>query len=109
MSTFLFLNRNAQKTSYDRITIRKEGMQVHVNYIDDYNAEKKGIHTTYSIMDFYQYINNILDFLQTDKDAFPFTTMEVMIPGYPVVTMDFRDNSTRELLMRSLYCWLLTA
>jgi hypothetical protein len=109
MSTFLFLNRNTEKTSYDRMTVRKEDMQVHVNYIDYYSDDKKGIHTTYSIMDFYQYINNILDFLQTDKDDTPFTTMDVMIPGYPVVAMDFRDNFVRDLILRTLYCWILSA
>jgi hypothetical protein len=107
MSTYLYLNRNLQKTSCDRITVRKNGPQVSVCYMDGSDDNKKGTHTTYSIMDFYQYMNNLLDFLQVDTDAAAFQSLDVLIPGYPVVCLDFRDNRARELLLRTLYSWLL--
>ena len=109
MSACLFINRNIQKTSYDRITIRKDSGSIHVTYIDDYSPERKGILTTYSITDFYQYVNNMLDILQVDRDIEAFVNMDVMIPGYPVVCMNFRDNNARNLLLSSLYCWILSA
>jgi hypothetical protein len=109
MSAHFFLNRNAEKTSHDRMYVDKKDGNVQVYYIDYYEPAKKGIRTTYSVIDFYQYMNNLLDFLQLDADNEPYDSMDVMIPGYPVVCMDFRDNQVRELLLRTLYCWLLTA
>ncbi len=107
MSAYLFFNRTADKTSFDRMVLTKKNRYVTVTYADDYVVGRKGICETYSITDFHQYMKNVFDMLEIDADESSYSSVDVLIPGYPVVCMDYRNNESREVVMRSLTCWLL--
>ncbi len=109
MSTHFYLNRNDSKSSYDRITIRKDGAQCIVDYMDSLTTTEKTKtpHTmTYSITDFYQYVTTVLDFLQSDADTIPYVSIDVQIPGYPSVCLKPNDT-TKDIVLRAVYSWVL--
>ncbi len=107
-----FLNRNVQKTNYDKIILRKHrsedetqfNVQYMCNVTNDTLAATKSTNLTlndsHEVLD---YMEDILDLLIQDKDSEPFMGIDVMIPGYPIVGL--KAGVDDKVLIRVLRNW----
>jgi hypothetical protein len=111
MSATFYLNRAQDKIRFDKIVIRKsiDGEdKFSVTYISDVTKDtladaasyKFSIADSHALLD---YMEEILDLLIQDKDTPPFCSMDVMLPGYPVVAL--KAGADDSLLLRVLRSW----
>jgi hypothetical protein len=113
-SFVLILNKDASKAVFDRIAIYKEDGDTYTVYYkpdvtDDTHKEKIPhvipLDSRDKVLD---YIENVLDLLHADIDNNPHHSIDVMVPGFPIVAMSSTVLSNKDLLDRLAYFWMKT-
>jgi hypothetical protein len=112
-SIILSINKNENKTDHDRIMISKEYDGIKISTLDDVTEGVKSIRIPYTITvenhhDLLDYIEDCLDLLHADMDTTPHHSIDVMIPGRPVVCLNPKDNDTKFLLIRVVRTWCMS-
>lgn len=111
---YLYLNRSVDKVTFDFIKIRNADTNADTNcYTLEYRPEvtKSKIASARADVlnfkahhDLLDYLEDMLDLVLSDSDTHPYVSIDVMIPGFPIVCLK-PDIHTRELIIRSVRTW----
>ena len=109
LPTILFLNYDAEKTRFDRIAIHKEDDEFYAYYKEDVDNKTKLTKKTQGVVydqdDLLDYLSDILDLVANDLDRNTFHNIDVLVPGYPIVSLHPQDEKTRDLIVRIVDRW----
>lgn len=99
-----YLNKNGEKSSYDqiKITANEEGFTTCF-----YDNKSKTMQETGDLCWVLCYVRDILYLLQNDVDQNSYASLDIMIPGYPIVCLDI-STLQQDLVLRVLDRWLLS-
>jgi hypothetical protein len=111
----LILNKNASKDVFDRIAIYKKSNDTYTVYYksdvtnDTYTEKTPQVIVLDSRDRVLDYIANFVDLLHADIDTTPHHSIDVMVPGFPVVALSTTVRSNKDLLDRLVYFWTKTS
>lgn len=106
-----YLNKDSAKTFYDLIKIHKqEDGSFNVSYQTNVSdktektkqAEVVSIEDSHSLLD---YIEDVIDLIQADKDMQPYISIDVSIPAFPIISLLVKDSDYKGLIFRVLRTW----
>jgi hypothetical protein len=109
-SAFLYLNNNSEKTMFDCIEIKKTKCEYVITFKSGIKSGTK-LGNSLTIMHFtdshkvLDYIEDVIELLQYDKDANSYATIDISVPGFPIVALSKDDNNTMSLVLRVIRNW----
>jgi hypothetical protein len=113
MSNFfaLYLNKNAEKSVFDRIAIyKKEGDMFTVYYKPDATAETvSDVSPTvisFTAEGIEEYLEDVMDLLHADIDVTPYTSIDVIIPALPIASISTTVRTNKDLLISVARRWM---
>lgn len=111
MSVHLYLNKNAQKTLYDSITFTKNAFGFSVTYRNDLGADGEMLakYNNVSYMDtaleLLEFLKLTLDLLIADVDPTPHHSIDLIMKGFPIVSLTPTEHS-KSLILNAFHFWL---
>ncbi len=111
----LCINKDDTKTEYDCMAISKdfENNLFEVAYNADFKVGTikypKTVMTKRTHHDVLEYLQDCLDLLFADADKNPYHSIDLLIPGRPVVSLDTKAAGTAPLLLRTIRNWCINA
>ncbi len=111
MSHFtLFLNKNNDKIVFDRIAVYKKEDCFIAYYKSDVTKETYENKTPVVIRlethhDLLDYLEDIMDLMYFDIDQPSHSSIDLAMPAYPVVALNPKLTSTKNLLFRAVRSW----
>lgn len=109
MSTILFLNRSLNKSNFDTISIRYAENCFTAHYRTDVTKEtakskKPDVLHFETHHDLLDYLEDTVDLVMSDADASPYSSIDLLVPGFPVVCLK-PNNHTKTLLICAVRIW----
>lgn len=109
----LYLNKNTDKTVFDHIVIYKKDSEDNgftVYYKPDVTRETKKYTTPIIVCmkthhDVLDYLEDVMDMLYYDADSTPYTSIDLLIPAYPVVGLKPNMTCIKDLVLRVVRGW----
>jgi hypothetical protein len=111
----LFVNHAADKIKYDRIALYKRSdCKYTVYFKPDCTKETQDATTPIVLVkddhhDLLDYVEDVLDLMMNDNDRDSFGSIDVMIPGMPIVALHPKNLATKPLLLRAIRSWAASA
>ncbi len=111
MSHFtLFLNKNVDKTDFDRIAVYKKDNGFTAYYkanvtMETYEDKTPVVIRLETHHDLLEYLEDMMDLLYFDVDTNPCPSVDLGIAEYPIVALHPRVTSTKDLIIRVVRAW----
>jgi hypothetical protein len=107
MSITFFLNRDSTKSSFDFIKIYKEEDSFRAIYKDSVTLQtyKAADSFAFEMADYHDvldYLEDVMDLLDADMDVTPFYSIDLFVPGYPIVSLPFYN---KDVLLSTVRTW----
>ena len=106
----LFLNKDSEKTIFDKIVISKNNIHksaaFSLHYLSDANDSKNPntiqLEDSEDLLD---YLKDVFDLIENDIDTDSFISADIIIPEYPIVCMQIKNQFTQKLILNIVKKW----